>query len=392
MIEELSEDIAAPKVCYSTFSPQKSILLSQIPAKSARKEPNSLLGCSCPPSSETPDVCRVIEEALLRIYIAETKAESIKLPQSSPESNKKQGGFLRFFAKLKSKSPSVADLLRKRPAATPELLVRNKGFSSKETKSLENPPAPAKSQNIERSHSIMALDRDEQVIAKDVRRTFQNVPFFMRKETLDLLHQMLSYLTEISKFGYVQGMNFWVAAIIFHLSNRGLSVRLIDYFWDNLCLEGIYSTTTFEEHIQLSKLLFKAEMPKFWRFLSVGLKIDLKLILLDWFFSLGFNKIPLSVSGKVLSNLAHSGWYFFYRMILAYFLNFENFHLEKITSKIDKDLVFDYNILIKDHFKSLGSDWDEVIDAACRLAIDDSLIEKTLRWNANGMFEKMKEN
>lgn len=219
---------------------------------------------------------------------------------------------------------------------------------------------------------------------------FQQNPFFREQTTQNLLLKLLRYVSEISSEGYVQGMNFWVAEIAQHTTNKMFCVRMIDFLWTHLNMQDLYAMRSFDWHMELTKKLLKEEAPKLWRFLSKGISTDIKLVLLDWLFCLGFTKIPSVFSAIFLENLAGKGWYYFYRVLISYFLHFEKMHSEKLGLKVDDELKFNYNMLVKDHFKNPETEWGTILNRARVLKVDDDQIESVLVWNKEKVFERIR--
>jgi len=46
---------------------------------------------------------------------------------------------------------------------------------------------------------------------------------------------------------------------------------------------------------------------------------NFQIIILDWFFTLGFNKVPLNIQSEYLKALVKHGWFFFYKFLIKYF-------------------------------------------------------------------------
>jgi hypothetical protein len=51
-------------------------------------------------------------------------------------------------------------------------------------------------------------------------------------------------------------------------------------------------------------------------------------MLLDWFFPIGFSKVPLAHSAAFLKNLIKNGWFFFFRFLLLFYEKFYERHHE----------------------------------------------------------------
>lgn len=64
--------------------------------------------------------------------------------------------------------------------------------------------------------------------------------------------------------------------------------------------------------------LLKLKVNALYKFL-VKNKIEIRFIIINWFFTLGLNHISLNMSGVFLKRLIYHGWYFFYKFLLAHF-------------------------------------------------------------------------
>ena len=231
------------------------------------------------------------------------------------------------------------------------------------------------------------LKTDSDIIQKDVRRTFQEVPHFCKNETKELLTKLCTYIASQSSSGYSQGISFWAASIAYHTSSESTCIKIADFLWLELNLDSLYSLKSFEHHISLSKKLIKLYAPQFYKFSTKVLKSDLRILLMDWLFCLGLTKIPTEFSGLMLLCLSRHGWYYFYRVLVNYFRLFEDIHTDLVNrDKVSETHIFDFEILVKNHFKHPETGWKELLKTARTVVIDDYLIEKYLGWNAQKKF------
>lgn len=241
--------------------------------------------------------------------------------------------------------------------------------------------------SVSLSQSQAKLKTDSDIIQKDVRRTFQEVPHFCKNETKDLLTKLCTYIASQSSSGYSQGISFWAASIAYHTSSESTCIKIADFLWLELDLDSLYSLKSFEHHISLSKKLIKLYAPQFYKFSTKVLKSDLRILLMDWLFCLGLTKIPTEFSGLMLLCLSRHGWYYFYRVLVNYFRLFEDIHTDLVNrDKVSETHIFDFEILVKNHFKHPETGWKELLRAARTVVIDDYLIDKYLGWNKQKKF------
>lgn len=342
-------------------------------------------GCLCKLSAKSSDTCQTIDSIFVRLDEAELRVEQ------TPRRDAKTSAFAQFVNGLKLKAhlkgvPSKKHQDRAKQSHR-KALTEKKKSPSREGESQVSPKWDVSS-FLAKTSSILPI-REDSTIEKDIRRTFQDNPFFREKTTQDLLLKLLRYVAEISTEGYVQGMNFWVAEIAQHTTNKMYCVRMIDFLWIKLDMQNLYAMRSFENHMDLTKKLLREASPRLWKFLDREIETDLKLVLLDWLFCLGFTKVPSVFSAIFLENLVAKGWYYFYRVLISYFLHFEAMHSTKMDHRVDEELKFDYNILVKDHFKNPETEWGTILNRSRVLKIDDDLIEKVLVWNRDRVFERI---
>ena len=343
-------------------------------------------GCLCKLSTKFSDTCQTIESIFVRLDEAELRVEQ------NPQKEAKTSAFAQFVNGFKLKAHLKAGSSKKYQDKAKQnhrkVLSEKKKSPSRENERQVSAKWDVSS-FLAKSSSILPI-REDSTIEKDIRRTFQHNPFFREKTTQDLLLKLLRYVAEISTEGYVQGMNFWVAEIAQHTTNKMFCVRMIDFLWIKLDMQNLYAMRSFENHMDLTKKLLREAAPRLWKFLDKEIETDLKLVLLDWLFCLGFTKVPSVFSAIFLENLVAKGWYYFYRVLVSYFLHFEAMHSTKMNHRVDEELKFDYNMLVKDHFKNPETEWGTILNRSRVLKIDDDLIEKVLVWNKDKVFEKIK--
>lgn len=225
------------------------------------------------------------------------------------------------------------------------------------------------------------------MIQKDVCRTFQKTPYFCEQPTQELLETILFDLTKDIEVGYVQGMNYIAAAVIFHCGNYNKSFEVCNFLFHKLEMNSIYSYTGLEKHINIFKEILFTYCNKVFNFCEDVLKLDYLLYFLDLYFCLFFNKIPLEFSHILLENYCKSGWYFFYKLVLAFFKHFKRKYLGKKTkTRMDKLSRLDLTLLFKNFYKEKEFNWKRVVKKALSLKIDEDIVDRNIEWKFSGMF------
>jgi len=156
-------------------------------------------------------------------------------------------------------------------------------------------------------------------IELDLSRTYPDEPYF---ETAGEGRRVLKrLLTAFSNYdpgmGYVQGMNFIAAALLWHATE-------VDSFWllvhlmedydlrDNYgpCLPGL------TKHCQIVNLILIEHLPRL-HLLFCTHRISCELFITDWCFTMFGSLVPLQDMGEFLSQFLAQGWAFFYKVVLV---------------------------------------------------------------------------
>jgi len=160
---------------------------------------------------------------------------------------------------------------------------------------------------------------------KDLNRTFPAAKFFCVGEGQAQLKRVLTaYSFYDSKVGYVQGMNFLAAAILFHASEEitfWLLVSLLeDYEVRDLYLPEMPGLN---KHAQiLSILLFKHNKKVLDHLNNNNIQVD--FLIMEWVFSLFGSVIALEKMGLFFDKFFKSGWNFFYKLVLHIINKYED--------------------------------------------------------------------
>lgn len=95
---------------------------------------------------------------------------------------------------------------------------------------------------------------DEKQIGHDVSRTFPDLMIYSEKsgETNKLSNILKAFASQHPEFGYVQGMNFIVASLLFHIQEEYLTFWVFSHLFSFLDMQEIYrkGSTTFIQDFQ----------------------------------------------------------------------------------------------------------------------------------------------
>lgn len=234
-----------------------------------------------------------------------------------------------------------------------------------------------------------AINEISEFADRDVRRTFQEVAYFKKDSTREKIYQLLSELNKSHQtIGYVQGMNYIAAVIVYHCPNSKEAFKVGDYLFKNLEMKKVYNFATFESFLTVFKKLFKCHLFDFYSYLENCLKTDFKLLMLDWFFCLCFTKVPLAFSHLLLENIVNYGWFFLYRLIINFFKlyfdkNMKDFQMFCQSKKKN----FDFEVGLK-NFHKTKIDWENLLNLSRGSALNDRIIENDLGVVTLSKFKK----
>lgn len=245
---------------------------------------------------------------------------------------------------------------------------------------------------IERSKSSIKISSirrtNVETIKKDVIRTFQSDKYFRNQPVLKVLQTILEDMADNNQeIGYVQGMNFIIGSIVYHCTHYLHSTMILDFLFEYLEMRKVFNFTTLDTYLEVAKGLMKCHLLEFYSYFDKVIKIDFKMLLLDWFFCLGFNKVPLNYSHLLLQNLVRYGWFFFYRLLINYFRLFSEKRSKRFLSAKNLQEKFELQIELKNFYK-LKIDWEELLNLSTESFLMDSVIEDVLGWTYINMFQK----
>ena len=292
--------------------------------------------------------------------------------------------FSKFYTKLikTSNLNSKSEILE---SNLNHITVKNSLFA------LEDSPSKQPFNYRSNSHSkkITSLFEDLEFAEKDIKRTFQENSFFKKEKIQAKLKSVVNkFLLNYESIGYVQGINFIFAGILFHSSKTNEVFKVADFLFHNLEMKKIYNFSSFVYFLEVAKKLIKCHLWEFYNYLESILKMNFKLFFLDFFFCLAFNKIPITFSHLLLEGLIEYGWFFFYRFLINYFKLF----IDKKAAQYSfifqsKKKNSEFEIELKNFFKT-KIDWANLLLVSMTSPLNDRIIETDLRWVCLAKFKK----
>lgn len=164
-------------------------------------------------------------------------------------------------------------------------------------------------------------------IENDLKRTFPNDDFYNNPRSTKILFDVLkAYTLYDNTWGYVQGMNFIAASLIYHASPDIAFWLFISLIFDYNLREnykiGFPGVTEINE---LIKTKLKHRWPKLAK-LFEKTNTDFEMFTLEIIMSLFGITLPLELTGIFYDNFFESSWNFFSNLIIEF--------LEKIQSNI----------------------------------------------------------
>lgn len=185
------------------------------------------------------------------------------------------------------------------------------------TQSLNSFRNPEEKQEIESRRE--AIEKNKVQIIKDLNRTFVDSAWFgIGTEGRDRLMDVLEVVSlKYTGIGYVQGMNFLVAAFLFHWS-PAVTLGLMSHLIENWQMCDIYSENLEGVHEHNKKLaeLTAKHLPEFHSFLW-EYEVKLEFYSTQWIIDLFSHTIPLQEYYLFFDSFLKQSWNFFYRLVLT---------------------------------------------------------------------------
>ena len=152
----------------------------------------------------------------------------------------------------------------------------------------------------------------------DLARTYPDEPYFSKGSgQIALRRCLLAFSKYDMKLGYVQGMNFIMASLLWHSTEVDafwLFVRLMEYY--ELRDTYLPSLPGLSKHSQIIQLLLIDYLPKVYTCLAEH-RIGSEVYAAEWCFTLFASAIPPSQIHHILDHFFQRGWGFFYRFVVT---------------------------------------------------------------------------
>mmetsp|Transcript_28410 Transcript_28410/g.50566 ORF Transcript_28410/g.50566 Transcript_28410/m.50566 type:complete len:300 (-) Transcript_28410:434-1333(-) len=157
----------------------------------------------------------------------------------------------------------------------------------------------------------------------DLLRTYPDEEYFSGQGKAALRRVLLALAKYDPSLGYVQGMNFIVAALLWHSTEAEafwLMVSLMeDYELRDNYMPGLPGLT---KHSQIIELLTFETMPKLHR-LFAQYRVQPDMYLTEWVISLFGSLLTVHDMTYLLDQFFAQGWLFFYKLVLLIFLKLQ---------------------------------------------------------------------
>jgi hypothetical protein len=246
---------------------------------------------------------------------------------------------------------------------------------------------PAQAQPASKPISRRESEDIQAIISKDISRSFQSLAYFKHPSIQFLLKELLIRISEeFPDIGYIQGINYIACGVVYHCQHYVKAWKVIDFLFRRLQMNNIYHFESFEVHIILLKRLFKVTNHRLFERLEQLIDLDLKILVLEWFYCLGFNRVPLEYSHLLMEKLITHGWFFFYRLLY----NCIDLALQSVSAILYSQSLNDHHKFEIEYqlknFHKARVDWIEVLTECLTIELDDQLIAAHLRWTHSDFF------
>ena len=184
------------------------------------------------------------------------------------------------------------------------------------------------------NQELKTFDAD---IEKDLLRTFPQVPQFafntddfteIQSPMYYRLRRVLSTFTYFDHtIGYMQGMNFIVATLMYHCNEEEafwLFTQLIQHRADVRSVYQPPQMIGLTKHVQVLERIIDLKLPRIHKHMErLGL-VSHQIYLADWVICLFTKQVPIDLSVQFLVPFFDEGWTYFYKFALSVLLNLEH--------------------------------------------------------------------
>jgi hypothetical protein len=220
-------------------------------------------------------------------------------------------------------------------------------------------------------------------IELDLKRTYPDEAYFNSSDGENTLRRVLiTYCKYDPNLGYVQGMNYIVAALLWHCNE-------VDAFWifvglmEKHELRDTYlpSFPGLSKHCQIIQLLTLEQLPNLHRHFAL-FDVQCRMYATEWCLSLFGSVVPANEMVTVLDNFFQKGWIFFYKFVIYILKRLEKQLLNandladiiillKICHQSQKEWK-DFLLLLDNGRRSLT--WEKMMTEVSAIQIDEDYI------------------
>jgi len=163
-------------------------------------------------------------------------------------------------------------------------------------------------------------------IEKDLHRTNPDWKFLSPEiGGAKILGRILATFSKYDPtLGYVQGMNFIAAALLYH-AEEYLAFWLMALIFETFEMRDIYlpGLPGLSKHCQIIDILISNYLPSIYtHFCKYDIKVQ--LFCTEWILALFGSVIPIDKMTDFYEHMLKDGWPFFYKLIMAFLSNFKN--------------------------------------------------------------------
>lgn len=223
--------------------------------------------------------------------------------------------------------------------------------------------------------AISTHSKDARQIQLDMTRTFPGNIYFGTEDGTCVLGRVLNRFSNyMQTIGYVQGINYICAALLWHTSEANafwLLIKLmLDYSLAENFTEGLPGLM---KHCEKIDAYVHYLWPDLHSHLE-ALSIMSGMYMTDWCITLFTNVIPIEKLGKLLSMFFEEGWDFFYKLSLEIIERLKK-KILKLNDRLEVLSLMKPFQLYTEHqkkfLKSLclrfeGKNWDNILKSASK--------------------------
>lgn len=168
---------------------------------------------------------------------------------------------------------------------------------------------------------------------------------------------LLQLSVDFSQIGYIQGLNYIVASIVYHSQDITIVKKISHILIEKFSLVKMYCFEKQKVLKEVVKMMIFKEDKEHFNFLIEN-EFDFSMNLVDWILTLGTSKVPLEFSGVYLKNLVLLGWNFFIGLLVEFLKLLRNQQGDQESSS--------RHFQLSQCFKNLHQkvDWKELITRA----------------------------